>query len=121
MVISEQKLPAYDLSGCSGKEMLSPLSLTTMTKKLPGLQDFLQLSESEQFDLLQKEGVHVGKRKVGHQSVLLFQLYSFYVEVYYKQYRKVVDHIRTSESTEILQPYLDQIHIRDLKKGNNLL
>ena len=88
-----------------------------MTKKLPGLRDFLQLTEKEQFNLLHRDGVHVGKRRINGMSVILFQLYSFYVEVHYRQYRKTVDHILASESTEILQPYLDQIHIRDLKKG----
>jgi hypothetical protein len=51
----------------------------------------------------------------------LFQLHGFYVEVFYKQYRKIIDHIITSDSTEILHPYLDQINIRDFndgKKGN---
>ena len=88
-----------------------------MTKKLLRLLDFLELEEQEQLDLLYTDGAHVGKRKMERQTVILFQLYGFYVEVFYKQYRKVIDHISTSESTDILQPYLDQIHIRDLKKG----
>lgn len=87
-----------------------------MTKKLLSRLDFLQLSVTEQFDLLQRDGVHVGKRKDSDLAVILFQLYGFYVEVFYKQYRKVVDHIVTSESTDILQPYLDQIQVRDLNK-----
>jgi hypothetical protein len=90
-----------------------------MTKKLPGLRDFLHLSATEQFKLLYRDGVHVGKRMVNGKTVILFQLYGFYVEVYYKEYRKVVDHIVTSETTDILQPYLDQIHVRDLKKGKD--
>lgn len=89
-----------------------------MTKRALRLKDFLELSEKEQFDLLHTNGVHVGKRKNGRQTVILFQLHEFYVEVFYKQYRKVIDHIRTSGSTEILQPYLDQVHIRDLKNRN---
>jgi hypothetical protein len=88
-----------------------------MTKRVLRLGEFLELSLHEQFVLLQADGVHVGKRKVGAQPVILFQLYGFYVEVYYQQYRKVVDNIITSESTDILMPYLDQIHIRDLKKN----
>lgn len=90
-----------------------------MTKKLPGLRDFLQLTDKERFDLLQRDGVHVGKRTVGGQTVILFQLYNFYVEVYYKLYRKLIDHIVTSESTDILQPYLHQIHIRDLQNNKD--
>lgn len=90
-----------------------------MTKKLLGLGDFLQLTELEQFDILRKDGVHVGKRKVANQTVILFQLYGFYVEVFYKQYRKLVDRIVTTDSTDILQPYLDQVHVRDLKKNKD--
>ncbi len=90
-----------------------------MTKKVLRLREFLELSEKEQFELLHFDGVHVGKRKVSSQTVILFQLYGFYVEVYYKQYRKVIDHVVTSENTDILQPYLDQIHIRDLKNGKD--
>lgn len=88
-----------------------------MTKKLLRVQDFLLLPEKEQFDLLQADGVYIGKRKEGRQTVVLFQLYSFYVEVFYRQYRKVIDHLHTSEDTTILQPYLDQIQVRELKKG----
>lgn len=88
-----------------------------MTKKLPGLQDFLLLSESEKLELLYRDGAHVGKRKVDGNTVILFQLYGFYVEIHYKEYRQVVDKMETSDSTEILQPYLSQIHVRDLKRG----
>lgn len=88
-----------------------------MTKKIIGLREFLDLPESEQLELMRNEGVYVGKRKVGKQTVVLFQLNHFYVEVFYKHYRKVIDHFRTSEETSILQPYLEQIVVRDLKKG----
>ena len=87
-----------------------------MTKKLVGLRDFLDLPEEKQLNLLRYDGVYVGKRKEGKQTVVLFQLYHFYVEVFYKHYRKVIDHFITSEETSILQPYLDQIQIRDIKK-----
>jgi len=92
-----------------------------MTKKALSLKEFMDLPKELQFEVLHKHGVYVGKRKVNNQAVVLFQLHGFYVEVYYKQYRKLVDQIVTSNSTEILQPYLDQINIRDLnenKKGD---
>lgn len=90
-----------------------------MTKKALGLDEFLELSETEQFELLRRDGVHVGKRRIGRQTVILFQLYVFYVEVYYKQYRRVIDHFVTSESTDIFQPYLEQISIRSIKKNKD--
>lgn len=91
-----------------------------MTKRVLHLHEFLELTQKEQFDLLHKDGVHVGKRKAAGQTVILIQLNSFYVEVYYRNYRKVIDRIVTSENTDILQDYLAQINIRgiDGKKGD---
>jgi hypothetical protein len=88
-----------------------------MTKKLFNVKEFDKLDEALQFDLLQKDGVYVGKRKLAKQTVILFQLYTFYVEVYYKNYRRLIDHIITSDNTNILEPYLDQVHVRGLNKG----
>jgi hypothetical protein len=86
-----------------------------MTKKALSLTEFMDLPQELQFEALHRHGVYVGKRKADTQTVVLFQLHNFYVEVYYKQYRKIIDRLITSDSTEILQPYLDQIHVRDLK------
>jgi hypothetical protein len=85
-----------------------------MTKKALSLTEFIDLSQQLQFEALHKHGVYVGKRKAGEQTIVLFQLHDFYVEVYYKQYRRTIDHIVTSNSTDILQPYLNQINVRDL-------
>jgi hypothetical protein len=88
-----------------------------MTKKALSLTEFCNLAEELQFELLHKHAVYVGKRKVEKQTVVLFQLHAFYVEVYYKQYRKTIDRLVTSDSPDILQPYLNQIHLKDLKGG----
>lgn len=85
-----------------------------MTKKALSLTEFIDLPQELQFEVLHKHGVYVGKRKVDQQSAVLFQLHGFYVEVFYKQYRKIIGHLITSDSTDILQPYLDQINIKDL-------
>ena len=85
-----------------------------MTKKALSLTEFMDLPQELQFEVLHRNGVYVGKRKVSQQTVVLFQLHGFYVELYYKQYRKEVDHLITSDHTDILQPYLDQIEVRDL-------
>lgn len=91
-----------------------------MTKKALSLTEFMDLPQELQFEVLHKHGVYVGKRKADKQSIVLFQLHGFYVEVYYKQYRKTIDHIITSNSTEILQPYLNQINIQDLNDENKM-
>ena len=87
-----------------------------MTKRALNLVGFKQLSQKMQLDLLYNDGVHVGKRNVDGDVVILFQLYGFYVEVYYTDYRKEVKQLISSESADILQPYLQQIPIRDLDK-----
>jgi hypothetical protein len=90
-----------------------------MTKKALSLTEFIDLPEELQFEVLHKHSVYVGKRKIDKQTVVLFQLHGFYVEVYYKQYRKLIDHIITSASTDILHPYLDQINIRDFNEDKS--
>jgi hypothetical protein len=88
-----------------------------MTERILGLKEFEEMSRLAQLDLLYRDGVYVGKRKVENQAVVLFQLYTFYVEVYYRKYRKEIRSIITSADTGILQPYLEQVHVRDLAKN----
>jgi len=87
-----------------------------MTKKALSLAEFMELPDDLKFDILHKHGVYVGKRKENGQSIVLFQLHGFYVEVFYKEYRKTIERINTSSSAEILQPYIDQVNVRDLNK-----
>ena len=75
------------------------------------LMEFLSLTESEQINTLYRHGVYVGKRKNGKFTVLLYQLESFYSEVFYYSYRRHVYKIRCSDSTTILDPYLEQINV----------
>ena len=88
-----------------------------MTKRALSLTEFIDLPQHIQFDVLHKHGVYVGKRKIDDKTVVLFQLHGFYVEVFYKQYRKIIERISTSASTDILLPYLDQVSIRGFNEG----
>ena len=85
-----------------------------MTKKAIGLAEYVELEEEQQFDILHRDGVYIGKRKTNKQTVVLFQLYGFYVEVFYKQYRRHIDRTVATNDAGILQPYIDQIHVRGL-------
>jgi hypothetical protein len=87
-----------------------------MTKKAIGLREYQELEEDQQLDLLHRDGVYVGKRKLDGQSVVLFQLYSFYVEVFYKKYRRQIARTTATSDVSILQPYMDQISIKGLHK-----
>ena len=77
--------------------------------------DFQSLSSTDQLDHLYRKGVYIGKRKKKNGSiVLLYQLDSFYVEVVYKKYRYFIESLRLTESTKILDPYLEQIEVHHL-------
>lgn len=89
-----------------------------MTKRALSLTEFIDLPQDVQFEVLHKHGVYVGKRKQEEKTIVLFQLHGFYVEVFYKQYRKIIENISTSTSTDILLPYLDQISIKGFNEGN---
>jgi len=80
------------------------------------LPDFFTLPQRIQLDQLYKHGVYVGKRKRNGQSVLLFQYQSFYAEIFYTTYRKEIDRIVVTDHITVLDPYLDQIHIKFLNK-----
>ncbi len=80
------------------------------------LYEFHLLEEMQQVDLLYEEGIYLGKRKKKNQSVVLYQIGDFYVEVYYNKYRYLIDEVRYFHSTDLLQPYLEQIDVDELVK-----
>lgn len=72
-------------------------------------EEFDSLPLRQQMDLLHREGVYIGKQQSGNGVAILFQLDDFYVEVFYKEYRSVVHHLHTTNSPDVLTPYLNQI------------
>lgn len=88
-----------------------------MTKKVISLQEFNEFAEQYQLELLHKDGVFVGKINVDGTPIILFQLYSFYVEVHYKKYRKQVNHLHTTGNPDILKAYLNQVQVKDLDEN----
>ena len=78
------------------------------------LTEFNELDHAVKLNIVQKQGAYVGKRIVEGQTVVLYQLYGFYIEVYYTSYRKIVDSIHTTDNVDALLPYLNQIQVRDL-------
>jgi len=75
------------------------------------LFEFQLLPEGDKLGVLYEDGVYIGKRKAGKLIVLMYQLDSFYVEVFYRSYRRHVDRLRCSASTAFLDPYLDQMDV----------
>ena len=78
------------------------------------LYDFQLLPDQEQIAVLYECGVYIGKRKDAFSVVLLYQLESFYVEVYYRKYRSHIKKLHCFDSTELLDPYLEQIDVENL-------
>ncbi len=78
------------------------------------LFDFQLNAIPEQVAILYQEGVYIGKQKQDGQIALLYQLDSFYVEVFYRKYRRYVARIKCSSSISILDPYLEQINVEHL-------
>ena len=78
------------------------------------MHDFQLLPEQAQIETLYQFGVYIGKHKKSFSTILLFQLEGFYVEVFYRKYRSSVKHLHCFESTEFLEPYLEQIELENL-------
>ena len=76
--------------------------------------EFELLPLEEQVHMLYMHGVYIGKRKGTQFTRLLFQLESFYVEIVYSRYRQLINQMRYSDSTEILDTYLGQIQVEPL-------
>lgn len=72
---------------------------------------FSALTISDQLGQLWRKGVYIGKRKEDGRVITIYQLESFYVEIYYRKYRSVIEHIVISEDPLILEPYLEQIEV----------
>jgi len=78
------------------------------------MQDFIPLPQKEKATLLYEQGVYVGKRKQGKVIVILYQLEGFYAEIYYRIYRREIDHISCFSGTARLDPYLASIDVEHL-------
>jgi hypothetical protein len=78
------------------------------------LKDFKFENKHTKAKLLVKNGVFLAKRRQDDQEILLFQLGCFYVEMFYGLEEEEIGYIRVFESTDLLQPYLDNIDISAL-------
>ncbi len=89
-----------------------------ITKYMKGtdirLSDFRNLEAKQQVDLLYAKGSYLGKRQADTFVVVLYQLDAFYVEIYYKKYRRHIQRIQCFQSTQFLDPYLQQINLHEL-------
>ena len=80
------------------------------------LYRFLKLDETQQTEILWYNGVQIGRRKDEEHTILLYQVESFYVEVFYNRKEKIIKKYRCFEQVEQLAPYLEQIDISPVYK-----
>ena len=75
------------------------------------LYQFNGLDEMEQHEAIWEHGVHIGERLEGEYKIILYQIFSFYVELRYHIEHNVLKGSRSFSSTEQLKPYLKNIEI----------
>lgn len=75
------------------------------------IEDFTLLTRKDQLDLIYNDGVYIGKQKKGKHVRVLYQIYVFYVEIYYTKYRTNISAIRYIRTVEGIEPYLEQINV----------
>jgi hypothetical protein len=80
------------------------------------LYEFSLLDELEQVEALWEHGVHIGDRIEGEYRLILYQLFSFYLEAWYHMEHTKIEKYRTFSSTDQLQPYLCIIDLQRLLK-----
>jgi hypothetical protein len=78
------------------------------------LYQFRLLDVEEQLGTAIYEGDFVGDRIEENYMVLLYQVHSFYVEVYYSPISNEILKHRSFSSTNQLEPYLSQVNLSEL-------
>jgi hypothetical protein len=78
------------------------------------LSDFFLLNAPEMQLILLHEGVLIAKRDHPEHMVFLFQLDTYYVEMYCSKASKAAEEFRVSVNMQTLTPYLAAIQIDDL-------
>ena len=75
------------------------------------LYHYSELNEVEQHEVLWDRGVMVGDRSDGEHNILLYQMFSFYVELYYNPGSIILKKLRGFSNVRNLDVYLRHIDI----------
>jgi hypothetical protein len=75
------------------------------------LYTFLGLSDSEQYDAVWSEGVHVDTHIKDNIAINLYSINDFYCEVYYDMKTNKILYKQSFKQGERLHKYLDKIEI----------
>jgi hypothetical protein len=78
--------------------------------------DFLALNETEQTEVVWSD-IHIAERENCKYWILLYQVDSFYVELFFNKDLYEIEALRPFTCTDLLEPYLDKIDIGHLYKS----
>ena len=78
------------------------------------LYEYILLRPEEQANVTWKHGAFIAVADKGALKVLLYQIGSFYVEVYYNCELGKIEEFRSFDSTDQLDPYLAAIDLSEL-------
>lgn len=78
------------------------------------LYEYILLRPEEQANITWKYGAFIAVADKGPLKVLLYQINSFYVEVYYNCELGKIEEFRSFDSTDQLDPYLAAIDLSEL-------
>jgi hypothetical protein len=75
---------------------------------------FKLLNENDQFDFIEQQGVFLAERETSFYNIRLYQVQSFYVELYCHTHFNVIVRSKIFSNTNSLDPYLNAIDIGPL-------
>ncbi len=78
------------------------------------VSEFKLLNENEQFDIIEQHGVFLAERESSFYNIRLYQVQSFYVELYCHTHFNVIVRSKIFSGTHSLTPYLNAIDIEAL-------
>ena len=78
------------------------------------LNQFNQLSAEGQRQTVLLNGVFLAAHETRHSIILLYQVDGFYIEVFSCKKEQAIVMVRAFESTEQLEPYLDEIDVTEM-------
>jgi hypothetical protein len=78
------------------------------------LYQFKSKNETEQTDIIGSKGELIAEREEKFCTIHLYQVGSFYVEVYHHNHFNVVIRVKSFKDLKQLDPYLQQINIDEI-------
>ena len=106
-----QVRPFYEVSSARQFPFCTNSGRVCATDIDMGLYEFLTLNKDERASMVWEEGVFLLSRSHANGKVNLYGIDSFYVEVYYNPELNCVEDIRSFQTVQCLEPYLDLMDI----------